>query len=235
MTDKSILNARLDKLNSHGNALPIRIGLLMLFVLALVSIYYFLQERGVLSLITDADKLKSWVNDLGYVGPVIIIAIMAIAVIINPIPSAPIALAAGAVYGHSWGTLYVVAGATIGAVGAFLIARSLGQELLTRLFGNKVMLGWLGSQNILMGLVFVSRLIPFLSFDLVSYGAGLTQIKTWRFMLATVMGLVPASFLLAHFGGEMAAANLNDAMLALLILGGVTVIPVAIMAYLKRA
>lgn len=235
MTDKSILNARLDKLNSHGNALPIRIGLLMLFVLALVAIYYFLQERGVLSLITDADKLKSWVNDLGYVGPVIIIAIMAIAVIINPIPSAPIALAAGAVYGHSWGTLYVVAGATIGAVGAFLIARSLGQELLTRLFGNKVMLGWLGSQNILMGLVFVSRLIPFLSFDLVSYGAGLTQIKTWRFMLATVMGLVPASFLLAHFGGEMAAANLNDAMLALLILGGVTVIPVAIMAYLKRA
>jgi uncharacterized membrane protein YdjX (TVP38/TMEM64 family) len=235
VTDKSILNARLDKLNSHSNALPIRIGLLMLFVLALVAIYYFLQERGVLSLITDADKLKSWVNDLGYVGPVIIIAIMAIAVIINPIPSAPIALAAGAVYGHSWGTLYVVAGATIGAVGAFLIARSLGQELLTRLFGKKVMLGWLGSQNILMGLVFVSRLIPFLSFDLVSYGAGLTQIKTWRFMLATVMGLVPASFLLAHFGGEMAAANLNDAMLALLILGGVTVIPVAIMAYLKRA
>ncbi len=235
MTDKSILNTRLDKLNPHSNALLIRIGLLMLFVLALVATYYFLQERGLISIITDADTLKSWVNDLGYVGPVTIIAIMAIAVIINPIPSAPIALAAGAVFGHSWGTLYVVAGATIGAAGAFLIARSLGQELLTRLFGKKVMLGWLGSQNILMGLVFVSRLIPFLSFDLVSYGAGLTQIKTWRFMLATVMGLVPASFLLAHFGGEMAAANLNDAMLALLILGGVTVIPVAIMAYLKRA
>ena len=235
MTDKSILNTRLDKLNPHSNALLIRIGLLMLFVLALVATYYFLQERGLISIITDADTLKSWVNDLGYVGPVTIIAIMAIAVIINPIPSAPIALAAGAVFGHSWGTLYVVAGATIGAAGAFLIARSLGQELLTRLFGKKVMLGWLGSQNILMGLVFFSRLIPFLSFDLVSYGAGLTQIKTWRFMLATVMGLVPASFLLAHFGGEMAAANLNDAMLALLILGGVTVIPVAIMAYLKRA
>jgi uncharacterized membrane protein YdjX (TVP38/TMEM64 family) len=235
VTDKSILNTRLDKLNPHSNALLIRIGLLMLFVLALVATYYFLQERGLISIITDADTLKSWVNDLGYVGPVTIIAIMAIAVIINPIPSAPIALAAGAVFGHSWGTLYVVAGAAIGAAGAFLIARSLGQELLTRLFGKKVMLGWLGSQNILMGLVFVSRLIPFLSFDLVSYGAGLTQIKTWRFMLATVMGLVPASFLLAHFGGEMAAANLNDAMLALLILGGVTVIPVAIMAYLKRA
>ncbi|WP_260843279.1 TVP38/TMEM64 family protein [Sedimenticola selenatireducens] len=234
MTDKSIINARLDKLNSHSNALPIRIGLLMLFVLALVAIYYFLQERGVLSLITDADKLKSWVNDLGYVGPVIIIAIMAIAVIINPIPSAPIALAAGAVYGHSWGTLYVVAGATIGAVGAFLIARSVGQELLIRVFGKKIMLGWLGSQNILMGLVFVSRLIPFLSFDLVSYGAGLTRIKTWRFILATVMGLVPASFLLTHFGGEMAAANLNDAMIVLLIVGSVTILPIAIMTYLKR-
>lgn len=222
------------KLVYRLKALPIRLCILVIFVLALVAVYYFLQEHEIFSAITDADKLRAWIADLGYIGPITITALMAIAIIINPIPSAPIALAAGAVFGHSWGTLYVVAGATIGATGAFWIARLLGQELLVRLFGEKIKLGWLGSQNILMGMIFVSRLIPFLSFDLVSYGAGLTQINIWRFLLATIAGLIPASFLLAHFGGEMAAANLNDAMLLLLLLGVVTVIPVLLIGYFKR-
>ncbi|WP_394707578.1 TVP38/TMEM64 family protein [Sedimenticola selenatireducens] len=215
-------------------ALYIRLCILVVFVLALSAVYYFLHEHGRLSAITDAGKLRLWITNLGYIGPVTIIALMAIAVIINPIPSAPIALASGAVFGHTWGTIYVVAGAAIGAAGAFWIARLLGQELLVRLFGKKIMLGWLGSQNILMALVFVSRLIPFLSFDLVSYGAGLTQIKAWRFLLATLLGLVPASFLLAHFGGEMATTDLNEAMLLLLLLGGVTIIPVVLIGYFRR-
>jgi len=215
-------------------ALYIRLCLLVVFVLALSAVYYFLHEHGRLSAITDAGKLRLWITNLGYIGPVTIIALMAIAVIINPIPSAPIALASGAAFGHTWGTIYVVAGAAIGAAGAFWIARLLGQELLVRLFGEKIMLGWLGSQNILMALVFVSRLIPFLSFDLVSYGAGLTQIKAWRFLLATLLGLVPASFLLAHFGGEMATTDLNEAMLLLLLLGGVTILPGVLIGYFKR-
>lgn len=234
MADIIALVTNMAESDRRLKALYIRLCLLVVFVLALSAVYYFLHEHGRLSAITDAGKLRLWITNLGYIGPVTIIALMAIAVIINPIPSAPIALASGAVFGHTWGTIYVVAGAAIGAAGAFWIARLLGQELLVRLFGKKIMLGWLGSQNILMALVFVSRLIPFLSFDLVSYGAGLTQIKAWRFLLATLLGLVPASFLLAHFGGEMAATDLNEAMLLILLLGGVTIIPVVLIGYFRR-
>lgn len=234
MADIIALDTNMAESDRRLKALYIRLCLLVVFVLALSAVYYFLHEHGRLSAITDAGKLRLWITNLGYIGPVTIIALMAIAVIINPIPSAPIALASGAVFGHTWGTIYVVAGAAIGAAGAFWIARLLGQELLVRLFGEKIMLGWLGSQNILMALVFVSRLIPFLSFDLVSYGAGLTQIKAWRFLLATLLGLVPASFLLAHFGGEMAATDLNEAMLLILLLGGVTIIPVVLIGYFRR-
>lgn len=234
MADIIALDTNMAESDRRLKALYIRLCILVVFVLALSAVYYFLHEHGRLSAITDAGKLRLWITNLGYIGPVTIIALMAIAVIINPIPSAPIALASGAVFGHTWGTIYVVAGAAIGAAGAFWIARLLGQELLVRLFGKKIMLGWLGSQNILMALVFVSRLIPFLSFDLVSYGAGLTQIKAWRFLLATLLGLVPASFLLAHFGGEMAATDLNEAMLLILLLGGVTIIPVVLIGYFRR-
>ncbi len=100
-----------------------RILLIGLFVLALVSAYYVLKEFGILAIVTDADQLRVWISQLGYGGPITIIALMAIAIIINPIPSAPIALATGAVYGHTWGTIYVVAGAATGALGAFWIAR----------------------------------------------------------------------------------------------------------------
>ena len=210
-----------------------RILWLGLFVMVVVSAYYLLKEFGILVTVTDADRLRAWITELGYGGPITIIALMATAIIINPIPSAPIALAAGAAYGHTWGTVYVVAGAASGALGAFWIARLLGYDFLYRLFGKRLQMGWLGSQNALMGMVFVSRLIPFLSFDLVSYGAGLTPIKTWRFALATLAGLVPASFLLAHFGGELTSSSLDQVMLILLLLGGITLFPIIITGLLR--
>jgi uncharacterized membrane protein YdjX (TVP38/TMEM64 family) len=74
-------------------------------------------------------------------------------------------------------------------------------------------------------MVFVSRLLPFVSFDLVSYGAGLTALKAWRFALATLLGLIPASFLLAHFGGEMAGADMDHATTALLLIGLLVAVP----------
>lgn len=200
--------------------------MLGLFLLVLALVYYLLKESGLLAIVTDSDRLQIWSAELGYWGPVGLVSLMAIAIIINPIPSAPIALAAGAAYGHTWGTIYVVIGAASGALGAFWIARLLGYELLNRFIGKQLKLGWLGSQNAMMGMVFVTRLIPFLSFDLVSYGAGLTPIKTWRFTLATLAGLIPASFLLAHFGGELTSSNLDQALFILLLMGGLTLLPI---------
>jgi uncharacterized membrane protein YdjX (TVP38/TMEM64 family) len=214
---------------------PLRRGLLAcLAVVILAYIYLFLGEQGILAVVMDSERLKDWVSGLGNKGPVVLIAVMAMAIVINPIPSAPIALAAGAAYGHTWGTAYVVAGATIGALGAFWIARLLGYRLLHQLFGDRVHPGWVGSQNVLTGLVFVSRLIPFISFDLVSYGAGLTPLKAWRFTLATVVGLIPASFLLAHFGHELSAANFDRLLILLMVLGLLTAIPLAVHWAAKR-
>lgn len=205
-----------------------KILLLLLFILIVLSTYALLRETEVLDRITDTEQLRGWVVALGSWGPVTIMALMAVAIIINPIPSAPIALAAGALYGHTWGTLYVVVGATIGALGAFWIARLLGYDTLSRLFGKRLQSGWMGSQDTLMMMVLFSRLIPFLSFDLVSYVAGLSPIKSWRFVLATIIGLIPVSFILAHYGGELGAAGLDRAVVILLLLGGITLLPLII-------
>ena len=158
-------------------------------------------------------------------GPLLIIGLMIVAVVMSPIPSAPIALASGAAYGHVWGTIYVIIGAEAGALIAFAVARILGRDILQRWFGEKIDAGLLGSQNALTATVFLSRLMPFVSFDLISYAAGLSCLRVWRFALSTLAGIIPASFLLAHFGGEMASGGMKAPIWVVLGLGLITGLP----------
>lgn len=190
----------------------------------------FTAARGLL----DAERLEMLVARAGVWGPVLIIALMTVAVVASPIPSAPIAMAAGAAYGHLWGTVQVVVGAELGALIAFGLARVLGRDALRRVFGDCVDAGLLGSQTALTATVFASRLLPFVSFDMISYAAGLSRLHAWRFALATMAGIVPASFLLAYVGGEAVSGDLGRATWAVLILGLVTGLPLLWVAIRRR-
>ncbi len=197
-----------------------------IIIVAIAAIYLILWKGGYLGIIMDSKRLHAFINRAGAFGPLLIIALMAGAIVANPIPSAPIALAAGLAYGHTWGTIYVVIGSLTGALIAFTIARLVGHEILARWFGDRLKVGLLGSQNTLTGIVFVSRLLPFISFDIVSYAAGLTEIRWWRFAAATFVGIIPASFLLAHFGSEMGTGDVRRISLSVLALGALTLIPI---------
>jgi uncharacterized membrane protein YdjX (TVP38/TMEM64 family) len=69
-----------------------------------------------------------------------------------------------------------------------------------------------------------------MSFDLVSYAAGLTAIKLWRFALATLLGLMPVSFILAHMGSEIVESSHGDVIVIILIIGLFTLVPLLINA-----
>lgn len=202
-----------------------RVAVGLALALAVGTTYWLLRDSGVIETMLDARALRLHVIELGAWGPLGVIGLMVLAILVSPIPSAPIALAAGALYGHTWGTIYVLLGAEIGALAAFAIARLAGHGVLRHWFGDRLSLGWLGSQNVLMGLVFATRLLPFVSFDVISYAAGLTVLSPWRFGVATLAGIVPASFLLAHFGGEMATGEADRSMIAALGLGVLVAIP----------
>lgn len=201
-------------------------GVALVFLLA--ATYWFLQETGMLAMILNGAALRERIAQWGAWGPLLVIGLMVLAILVSPIPSAPIAIAAGAAYGHIWGMVYVLLGAEIGALAAFGLARWLGAETLRRWYGDRLSVGLLGSQNTLMGIVLVSRLLPFISFDIVSYAAGLTVLSFWRFAIATLVGIVPISFLLTHFGSEMMTGESGRIMGSTLALGSITLIPVAV-------
>ncbi|MBE0413746.1 VTT domain-containing protein [Yoonia sp.] len=205
------------------------------FVIGLIAIWLvapavFAEARSLL----DVERLEMLVARAGLWGPVLIVTFMTLAVVASPIPSAPIALAAGAAYGHVWGTVQVVIGAELGALIAFGLARVLGHDVLRRVLGDRVDAGLLGSQPALTATVFASRLMPFVSFDMISYAAGLSRLHAWRFAVATLAGIIPASFLLAHFGGEAVSGDLGRATWAVLGLGLVTGLPLLWVALQRR-
>jgi uncharacterized membrane protein YdjX (TVP38/TMEM64 family) len=206
-------------------AAVLKLGAGLLAVLALIAAYWVLRETGVLGTIVDEQRLRAWIEDFGAWGPFSVVVLMTLAILVSPVPSAPIAMAAGAAYGHVWGTLYVLIGAEAGALAAFGLARMLGGAALSRWFGKRLP-GLSGSQNVLMGIVFASRLLPFISFDLISYAAGLTVLSAWRFALATLAGIVPASFVLAHLGFAMTSGETDKFIYTALALGLITGLPI---------
>ena len=215
-------------------SLVIKIVVIVLVLAMIVGIYFALGESRYLDLFTEPKTLIASIRDMRLLGPLLIISLMAIAIVINPLPSAPVALAAGAVYGHTLGTVYVVIGAELGALMAFAIARWAGYDWTRRFFGETGSLKRISSQNTLTLLVFVSRLVPFMSFDLVSYAAGLSPIRLWRFAVATLLGLIPMSFALAHFGAEIESGNYPLLVAIILGVGLLTIVPILLRLFYSR-
>lgn len=139
---------------------------------------------------------------LGGFAPIGFMLIMALTVA-SPLPSLPLDIAAGIFFGPYLGTFYSATGALSGALISFLIARILGRSLIERFLRGHINFCTSCSDRVLTGIVFITRLIPVVSFDMVSYGAGLTKMSVIRFSLATFLGMLPLTFVYNYFGNVL--------------------------------
>ena len=161
----------------------------IIFIVLIVIAVIILQHRWDLASFFNPDNIKQWLNDAGSLASLLYIGIMMAAVVISPIPSLPLDIAAGAFFGPFLGTVYSVVGASAGAVTSFLIARLLGRELVEKFLGGHINFCSQCSDKLLTKIVFFSRLLPVISFDVISYGAGLTKMSLKKFIMATFLGL----------------------------------------------
>jgi uncharacterized membrane protein YdjX (TVP38/TMEM64 family) len=170
------------------------------FIVSIIITVIILQHRWDLTSFFNPDNIKKWLSDSGGLAPLLYIAIMMAAVVISPIPSLPLDIAAGAFFGPFLGTVYSVIGASAGAALSFLIARLLGRELVEKFLGGHINFCRQCSDKVLTKIVFFSRLMPFISFDVISYGAGLTKMSLKNFIAATFLGMIPLTFVYNYSG-----------------------------------
>lgn len=149
----------------------------------------------------DLERLKAYIQSFGNWAPIASLLLMVLQALAAPVPSFAITFANGLVYGVFRGWLLSVAGHGLAATVCFWLARSLGRrpvELLTSRTGLESVDGWLMRRGALA--ILVTRLVPGISFDVVSYAAGLTGIGYGRFILATLAGTAPQTLLYAYLG-----------------------------------
>jgi uncharacterized membrane protein YdjX (TVP38/TMEM64 family) len=146
------------------------------------------------------ERIRRILEGTGPMAPLIYMGVMAMAVVVSPIPSVPLDIAAGAFFGPWLGTFYSALGALGGAVVSFFIARLLGRRFIERFLGGHVNFCTYCSDRVLTKVVFLARLMPGVSFDIVSYGAGLTKMSVRNFSLATFFGSLLPTFFYNYFG-----------------------------------
>lgn len=156
---------------------------------------------------------------------------MAAAVVISPIPSLPLDIAAGATFGPMLGTAYAVIGAEIGAIASFLIGRALGRDVLTRLLRTNVAFCERCSDRHLAIFVFLARLVPLFSFDIISYGAGLTNMSLRTFAAVTFAGMIPPTLALTYAGSQVVSGAWLLILSGLAMVGMMLLIPKLVLRY----
>ena len=209
------------------NTLWIKLGALFtLASAALAMVFWFdLQE------ILQPHLVADWLREAGPFGPIVFIALMAAAVVISPIPSLPLDIAAGATFGPMLGTAYAVIGAEIGAIASFLIGRALGRDVLTRLLRTNVAFCERCSDRHLAIFVLLARLVPLFSFDIISYGAGLTNMSGRVFALVTFFGMIPPTLALTYAGSQVVSGTWLLILSGLAMVGMMLLIPKLVLRY----
>jgi len=174
-------------------------GVIKIALLAIILIVILLNFSKVSQYFDSAESL---IRNSGALGPIIYGILMIIAILVSPIPASPLAIMAGTIFGPWLGMIYTLVFATLGAIIAFLLARFLLRNFLSKYYENhKLYKKFEGKKDInITYLVFLTRLMPQVSFDIVSYLAGLTKLRLSWFALATFLGMIPIVFVLSFFG-----------------------------------
>lgn len=191
----------------------IKLSLLLLLLAVLTGYAWVNGSRWV-----QSGQAAALIEDLGPLAPIGYILLRIVGVIFI-IPSLPLDALGGAIFGPLLGTVYSVCGAVAGALITFYIARSLGREGINRLLKKDIAFCEQCTERQLVYVIFFARLLPMISFDLISYGAGLTHISVRGFALATLLGLVPLTLAVSYSGNSFFSASHTS-----LILGAVLVL-----------
>src|SRR5437870_12892313 len=143
----------------------------------------------------DAARIANRVRASGPVGPLVLIALLVAQAVVAPLPSPPILMAAGFVYGPWFGFGIGWVGLLLGAGCCFGLARACGRPFAQR-FVRPQHLATMDTYRAtrtgatLLAIVSLRVFMPPL-FDAVSYGCGVVRVPFSWFVLATALGEVP--------------------------------------------
>ncbi|MFN3531795.1 MAG: TVP38/TMEM64 family protein [Candidatus Brocadia sp.] len=191
------------------------------FVVLLIIIggAFFAFRYTALSQYTQKDSLLNLLAQLRghWWGPMGFILIYGLGCVLA-LPGSLLTLCGGAIFGVAWGTAYNILASNLGATLAFFMARYFGRDFISRFMKGRVEAFDEKVANHGFRFIFTLRLIPLIPFNGLNLGSGLSKIKYRDYLLGSVLGMLPGTFIYTYFAdallkgttgsGEMAYINL---------------------------
>ena len=152
----------------------------------------------------DVEKVVEFIRSYGAYAAVISFALMVFSSVVAPLPAFLITFSNAAIFGWWQGAILSWSSAMAGAALCFFIARALGRDTVEKYAGRGALASVEGYfKKYGRNTILICRLLPFVSFDAVSYFAGLTPIGFGAFFLATGVGQLPATVVYSYVGGML--------------------------------
>ena len=145
--------------------------------------------------------LVEWTNTAGPLGS-LVLAGSYVAVVVALLPSFPLTMGAGLLYGPVRATLFVVPVATLGCTLAFLAGRYLFRQSVERRVRADPRFAALDRAIETRGfwLVFLLRLSPVVPYNILNYALGVTRVRLGAYVLGSMLGMIPTTFMWVQLG-----------------------------------
>lgn len=152
----------------------------------------------------DQERTRAWVRGFGAWGFVVLVAMMLMQTIIAFLPSLVLMVVSVLAYGPVLGGGLAWGGMLLAASLGFVIGRGLGVAAVDRIIGPETearMLRFVDRYG--TWAVIAARISPVLSTDAVSIVAGMAKMRYVRFVIATGIGTLPLTVLVAWLGADV--------------------------------
>ncbi len=142
-----------------------------------------------------------WIRDAGPLGMAVFVATYVVACVLS-LPAAVLTLGAGFAYGIATGAALVWVGATLGAVVAFVLGRTVARGAIARRAEANPKFAAIDRAVGREGLkiVLLTRLSPVFPFTLLNYLYGVTQVSLRDYVAGTAVGMIPGVVMYVYLG-----------------------------------
>ncbi|MDY7014507.1 MAG: TVP38/TMEM64 family protein [Cyanobacteriota bacterium] len=155
------------------------------------------------------EQIEVWLARAGIWAPIIYILLYTVGTLLI-LPSTPLNLSGGAIFGPWLGMLWTTVAAIIAAVVAFAFTRTAGRDWVAQKFAGR----WeaIDAEMRQGGLfyMFAIRLLPLIPYGIVNFAAGLTSIRFRDYLIGTVLGTVPGILPFVMMGSGLQALRRGD-------------------------
>ncbi len=201
------------------------------YIFDIVSTIVVLLVIFVIAWSIPLETIKLFISQNQILGGMIFVFMMVLSTVIPPITIFPLIPFVGVVLGPFITMIYSIVGWTIGSVVAFIIARQYGRPFLAKYVSLDKIDEWenkIPENNEFVVLVVLRMITPV---DVLSYAMGMfCRICLWKYTLASFIGVIPFSFVLAYGYDIVLLRNKT----ILFVVGGVLLIAILSLLIVKK-